>query len=168
MTELGARASRRHCRKFGQRLCRGCPARTAKRSCCGTCVIESRRRSCEQLLATARLRTCPRHWAEPVFLGRPVRVVLRGLQFHRRACWRGRGDVSRANRAVCVSSVLCVAERDARLFVRHHSLLRLVQFARHRLHADAADSARNALCSTSFRKPCSSAVGDSFCWPARS
>src|SRR5688572_29096116 len=60
--------------------------------------------------------------SEPVLLGGIVPVVLRRLHVHRRSCGAGRRNLSRTDRAICVSFILRLAERNAGFLLRDHPL----------------------------------------------
>ena len=82
-----------------------------------------------QLLTTARLRTVLVIGLSLFFWIGLFLLFYEGFQFIVDNVGQPGGHVSRADGAVCVSFVLRVAERDARVFVGHHSVHGPVQFA---------------------------------------
>ena len=83
----------------------------------------------KQLLSTARLRTALVVGLSLFFWIGLFLLFYEGFTFIVDHVGQAGRDVSCSDRAFRVSSVFCLAERDARLFLRDHSLHRAVQFA---------------------------------------
>ena len=155
-------------RRLGPESRRGLPSEDREAQLLWRLRYRVTRTQLRQLFTTARLRTFLVIGLSLFFWVGLFLLFYEGFQFIVDNVGAGRRDLSCANRAIRVSSVLCLAQRDAGVFVRHHSLHRACTTRRRRRICSRCRCARSGSSSTNFKRPCSSAAGVSSCSPARS